>query len=278
MITLTLGFFDGVHRGHQQVLDALSETKVVITFENHPLTILAPEKAPPLLFHPDQKKRLLHHYGADIVQMLPFTKELASLTAEQFIAEIRTKFPFDHLILGHDSRFGRDRHASAKELAHLGFEITEVPPLLLDGKPISSSRVRSAVTAGDLSLTATLLGRPLAYSGTITPGAGKGSRIGFPTANLDLSGLCLPPYGVYAATLHHSGTSYPGVANLGVAPTLQTGRHPTLEIHLFDITLDLLDQPVEIELKSFLRPERRFASLEELQTQIAADLIEARNY
>lgn len=260
---LTLGFFDGVHLGHQAVVQRCREWGfcTCVTFPEHPALTLG-RTAPPLLCSPEHKIDLLKQAGADEVIVIPFDANLAQLEPEAFLKQ----FTFDHLILGHDARFGHKRSGTPERLQDR-FSVEYLPPVSLEGT-ISSSRIRTLVEGGDLEGVARLLGRRLSYGGPIIHGEGKGRAIGYPTANLDVSGLCVPTYGVYAVTLNGK----PGVANLGVAPTLQTDRRPTLEVHLFESPGDLYGQNVEVTLFEFLRPEQRFPSVEALRAQIAQDV------
>lgn len=282
-IALTVGTFDGVHRGHQAILRRVreqGETAVCVTYSNHPSTVLSPHTAVPLLSTSRHKAQLIAATGMDILFLLPFTAAFASQEASDFLQQLHTAIPFQFFVLGYDALFGKDRkgtpelvNAMAKQLH---FEVEYLPPLLADGRPISSRRAREAIAAGRLSDAEELLGRKVSFYSTVHQGSGKGRRIGFPTANLDITGICTPPFGVYAVTLHLEGQVLSGVANLGVAPTLQEGRLPMLEVHLFDLSVDLYEREVEVVLHAFLRPERRFSHAEALRHQIQDDVREAK--
>lgn len=279
---LTIGFFDGVHLGHQAIIHALKKvgTAACITFSNHPSGVL--DKPKPLITTPEQKARLLHRAGVDLLIMLPFTKELSLLTPRQFLIEIQKNLPFDELILGYDAHIGHKRSGTPvvmKRLAkELGFKLTYLPPTKLGQEPISSSRVRTAIHQGNLKEIEALLGRPLSYLSTITRGRRVGEELGYPTANLEVEGSLTPPYGVYAVTLTKDKETYSGVANLGVAPTMRKERRPLLEVHLFNFHEELYDSEVEVTLHHFLRPEIKFNSTEKLRQQIAADVAAAEDY
>ncbi len=283
-IALTIGTFDGVHRGHQALLRRLKEVAgsegmaICLAFRNHPAELLqmAP---PPLLTSPEQKSQLIREHGAHLL-LLSFTAEIANQEAGSFLAFVRQKIPFSHLILGHDARLGRKRHgtpALIHEIAsQLGFELEYLPPVQEGGHPISSSRIRDALMSGQLDKAERLLGRPFAFISRTSKGSGKGREIGFPTLNLDISHYPLPPFGVYTCMLQCAGIDHPAIANLGVAPTLQENRRPLLEVHLLSPAGELDDQEVSVTLRHFLRPEQKFETPQALIAQITADVRQAK--
>ncbi len=276
-ISLTIGFFDGVHRGHQKVLQKNRKegTSVCVTFRNHPSTLLTPKEPTPLICSTSPRISLLEKQGVNLLLLLDFDEELANLTAKSFLLILRQAIPFQSLVLGHDAHLGRKREGSPKLIGQIakeeGFHLTYTDSLLYQEKPISSSQVRTAIKQGNLPLTQQLLGRKLSYFGTIIEGPHKGREIGYPTANIPLPGLVLPPFGVYAASM---GT-HQGIANVGVAPTLHEDRVPMLEVHLFDFDENLYGQQVEVTLHHFIRPEKKFTSINTLKSQITADIISA---
>ena len=276
-IALTIGFFDGVHLGHQQVLRHAS---VALTFPDHPAHVLRPQTHIPLINSPTYKAQLLGRYGIDTVVLLPFTAELASQTPEQFLLNLRTHIPFSRLVLGHDAHLGRHRSGTPDVIraianAH-GFDVEYCPPFNLDGRPVSSSRVRTAIESGNLPTTERLLGRPLSYGSIVQHGEGLGNRLGYPTANLSVQGSCLPPNGVYAVHLRLHDQLLPGIANLGVAPTLHAHRERLLEVHVFDLTKNLYGETVEVIIHGHIRPEKKFESADALRAQIARDITHAQ--
>jgi riboflavin kinase / FMN adenylyltransferase len=278
-IALTIGMFDGVHLGHQAILRRVRErakTAVCLTFSNHPASILTPEKRFPLLSSAEQKERLIAKTGIDFLFLIPFTAEFAQQEAEPFLTSLHLQIPFRYLVLGYDARLGHRRGGTPERVqsigASLGFEVEYLQPIMTGGRPISSRRIREAIQRGDLAEAEQLLGRRVSFVSLVHPGTGHGRRIGYPTANLDIEGVCLPPFGVYAVALLWNGRCFPGVANLGVAPTLQQNRQPMLEVHLFDVSPDLYEHEVEVVLYGYLRSERRFENAEALRHQISQDI------
>ncbi len=272
--TLTIGFFDGVHLGHQALL---SRADTCVTFSGHPSSTLHPEEPLPLITSHAHRLALIKPYVQDI-HILDFTTDLATQDPKTFLTSLP---PFDHLLLGHDARLGKDRSGTPEVLQEIAtahnFILEYLPPVLIDNAPVSSSRIRLALREGDLVLAEELLGRPYSIMGTVLRGAGHGDKIGYPTANLDLTGLSHPPFGVYAITLTADHADHPGIANLGVAPTLQHNRKPLLEAHLFDVDHNLYDKTVEVTLHTYLRPEQKFNSPEALKAQIAQDITRTKS-
>jgi riboflavin kinase/FMN adenylyltransferase len=286
-ILLSIGTFDGVHLGHQAVLQYLSQQKkatdghsVVLTFSNHPLSVLRPDSPTKLICATAHKLLLLQQHDVDTTLLIPFTKEFSKQSPEQFLTDLRKYIPFTHLVLGHDAVIGHNRQGDRSILTQLGqkmgFEVTHLPPAQADGKPVSSTAIRTAIQSGSISDTSRLLGRPYSVRGVVIRGMGKGKQLGFPTANIDVKDLCLPPYGIYAASMLHKGKRYPGVISLGVAPTVRKNPNPVLETHLFDFSDDLYGQEVEVFFGTYIRPEMKFSSVDELQTQIARDVEHCR--
>jgi len=283
-VVLTVGTFDGVHRGHQAVLAEIGRraraaggTSVLVTFDAHPLEVVNPQAAPPLLTLPDEKRMALAGAGVDRVEFLPFTDELRALTPEQFVRDVlEARFHLAELVIGHDHGFGRGRTGDVETLRRIGredgFAVDVVEAVLMDGRPISSTLIRRAVAGGDLDTAERALGRPYSVTGTVGRGAGRGRTIGVPTVNLVPPGprKLLPPDGVYACTVAWPGGVHGAMANLGGRPTFgEQGR--TLEAHLFGVTADLYDQTITVAFLRRLRDTRRFASAEELRAQLARD-------
>lgn len=282
-IALTIGMFDGVHVGHQTILQRVKEAEklsVCLTFSNHPASVLSPQHPIPLLSTPRQKERLIAALGIHVLFMIPFTTEFANQKAEAFLRDLHQLIPFTRLILGYDAHIGNQRAGTPEVVrtvgSRVGFEVEYLEPVLIDGSPVSSRRIREALTVGEIQQAQRLLGRLVSFYARVHKGSGYGKKIGYPTANLDIQGICRPPFGVYAVTVRLKDRVVAGVANLGVAPTLQQNRVPTLEVHLFDVSLDLYEQEVEVVLHHFLRPERRFEHAEALKTQINHDIQEAK--
>lgn len=288
-IVLAAGTFDGVHLGHQALIrramkeaEACGGTAVVMTFDRHPASLLRPEKAPRLLTRNDEKTSLLEELRVPDLLMLEFTSDLARIPARVFIESLVTAAtPLHALCVGQEWFFGKGGEGNVAILKELGvekkFDVIQIDPVVAGGLPISSTRIRSAISAGNLAESAACLGRPFLLSGTVVAGAGLGSRIGFPTANLDITGMQLPPNGVYAVKVLLSATALAGVCNIGFRPTVDvSAKTPVVEVHLFDQSADLVGEKLSLEFVKFLRPEQRFADLEELKQQIAKDCLEAR--
>lgn len=282
-IVLTIGNFDGMHRGHRAVLrhaQSLAGQEgqtVALTFRNHPSEVLKPEQPTSLLCTLPHKILLLEEFGIDKIILLPFTHDLAQHSAASFIDYIRQFIPFSHLVLGHDATLGRDRQGDRLTMSTLGqewgFTVHYLEEYRFEGEPVSSTRIRKLLQQGDLKQAALLLDRPYSIYAFVHPGMGKGKQIGFPTANLDISGLCLPPLGVYGVDVIKHSRLIQGIANLGFAPTVRANHdQPILEVHLFDEEQMLYGEYLEVIFKKFIRPEQTFRSLEELREQIHRDI------
>jgi riboflavin kinase/FMN adenylyltransferase len=287
---VTVGTFDGVHRGHQDVirrLVALAErarlTSVVVTFDPHPLEIVNPSAAPPLLTTREEKLDALRATGVQVVAVVPFTSELAALSAEAFVDEVlRARCHLAALLIGHDHGFGRDRMGDAAVLQALGqergFGVELVAPVQgSEGYAVSSTAIRRAVAGGDLARAADGLGRWYEVHGTVVHGDKRGRALGYPTVNLaPLSPRkLLPPDGVYAVQVAFPDAEYGGMLNLGGRPTWSEAER-RLEAHVFDAAGDWYGQPVTIRFRKRLREVRRFADAEALQAQLAVDEAVAR--
>lgn len=282
-IILTIGNFDGLHKGHAFVLKTMTEAAdttyrtCAITFDNHPSEVLRPEHKIPLLCTYEHKIKLLDQFKVNTAIVLHFTLELASYSAESFISHVREFIPFTHLILGHDATLGKNRLGKPDTMLALAkklhFEIQYLKEYRHEEKIISSSFLRLLLNEGKLDEVEALLGRPYSIYSKVIPGIGKGKEIGFPTANIAIKRLCLPPYGVYSISLKSKDSSlYSGLANLGIAPTVKNSNEPHLEVHLFNQNLDLYGEYVEVFFHQYIRPEKKFASLEDLKKQIRMDI------
>ncbi len=286
---LALGNFDGVHRGHAAVVAAaatkareLSLSVHALTFEPHPYSFFQKDKKPFRLTSIETKNRLLKEAGAEGVVTLPFSSEMAALSADAFMEKILLEgLAVQHVTVGYDFNFGAgkagDRAALRHKLEPLGIGVTEVPPLCDgSGQPISSTRIRQALAAGDLPAAKEMLGRPFALEGEVLHGSQRGKNLDFPTANMELGDYARPCYGVYAITACRLGDKvfWPGVANIGIRPTI--GDHKELlEFHLFDFSGSLYGDHWSVELHSYMRPEKKFDNLDALKKQIHADGQEA---
>ncbi|MEN9468312.1 MAG: hypothetical protein RL630_45 [Verrucomicrobiota bacterium] len=289
-VVIAAGVFDGMHLGHRMVFETaqresqkLAATAVALTFDPHPATVLRPDAVPGLLTPTPFKLRLMERMGFTHALVLTFDKEFAALQAVDFVEGLcAAANPLVGICIGEGWTFGNQRQGNIALLRQIGLEknffTCEVPPVRINGMVISSTMIRLALSEGRLADAAQLLGRDHAISGPVLRGAGLGRQIGFPTANLATDHLQLPPDGVYAVEVLVEGKTHPGVANLGVRPTVDQTRTRLLEIHLFDYAGDLYDREVEVRLKHFLRPEQRFESVDLLRSQIARDAETAREF
>lgn len=286
-LVMMIGNFDGMHRGHRAVLRqaqtlAREGQVIALTFRNHPSEVLKPEQPALLLCTLPHKLQLLQQAGIDTILLLPFTRYLAQHSARSFIEHVRQFIPFSHLVLGHDATLGRDRQGDRSTMNQLGmewgFQVHYLEEYRYEGKPVSSTRIREALQQGDFMQVEELLERPYSIYGPVMIGAGKGKHLGFPTANINVTGLCLPPLGVYAIEVIHHSRRIQGIANLGVAPTVKQDHSPILEAHLFEQDQELTGQYLEVIFKGFIRPERKFHNIEELQQQIHKDIELVRSH
>jgi riboflavin kinase/FMN adenylyltransferase len=287
-VVLTLGNFDGVHLGHQAILAAVVQRArasggraVVLTFEPHPLAVLAPERAPPTIQRLRDRLALLRELGVDVAVLQRFTPTFAALEPEAFVRD----FVLGHLavtdaVVGDDVTFGRNRAGTADTLralgARFGFEVERVGPVEVDGERVSSTRLRALLRSGDVRGARRLLGRPYALRGRVVVGDRRGRTLGFPTANLHFPrDLLLPADGVYAVTAQVDGTMRDGVMNVGVRPTFGGLRH-TVEVHLLDFAGDLYRRWLPLNVVERLRGEQTFDGPDALRAAIAADVSHAQ--
>lgn len=288
---VAVGNFDGVHRGHQALLAAAvrearaaAGTAVALTFDPHPSRVLSPDRAPSTLMTVGQKAEILARLGADRLAVLPFTAELSQETPEEFARLVLKQALGARVVaVGSSFRFGRGRVGDVAALTALGnamgFRVHGLDPVLHEGAPISSTRIREALARGAVEAAQDLLGRPFFVDGTVVPGAGRGRTLGIRTANLDLLNETLPGRGVYAGWCRlpgpEGGGPYRAVVNVGRRPTFGGGE-TTVEAHLLDFEGDLYGRGLRIEFEERLREERTFAVPEALVEQIARDIAQAR--
>lgn len=285
---VTWGVFDGVHAGHRRVLDTLISwaraegvPSVVVTFDRHPLEVLRGTSVP-LISPLAERLRLLGEKGVDAVLVLNFTKAFALTTADAFIRDVVAgRLRARGVVLGHDSRFGKDREGDLATLEalsrQLGLAVRRCEPELFEGRPVSSSLIRELIRAGRLDEARRLLGRPPSVIGTVVRGDRRGSAIGIPTANLELHHAARPPAGVYAADVPLEGRVHRAVVNIGTRPTFKEGDVETIEAHLLDYSGgELYGRVLEVRFLARLRDEKRFDGIEALKAQITADISEAR--
>jgi len=284
---VAVGVFDGVHLGHQRLLQQLLEMAsslggmpTVVTFANHPDQILH-GKAPPQIVSVQHRLRLLRRSGVLRLVLLEFEPRLQNLTAREFTEELLvTKLRTRGLLLGYDSALGKDRQGTPQHFRDLGsefgFQVATGAPFEVDGQPVSSTSIRKAIADGDLARARQFLGRFPGALGKVEHGEARGRTMGFPTANVALTCGALPPTGVYAVEAVVDGTTYAAVANLGTRPTFGNGDN-SLEVHLLDFDGNLYDRELEVTFRQLLRGERKFDGPDDLKAQIAKDVAAARD-
>ena len=280
----TIGFFDGVHLGHrfliQQVKMAASQTgwqSSIITFPVHPRQVIQSEFQPQLISSPEEKIELLATTGIDNCILLPFTRELSLLTAWEFMQLLYEKYYVRMLVIGYDHRFGHNRAETFEDYCRygreLGIHIMQATAYTQEQDKVSSSAIRRALLAGDVSTAKKYLGYHYFLEGTVVDGYKVGRKIGFPTANLqvDFPNKLIPSVGVYAVFVHVNGQKYKGMLNIGHRPTINNGNDLSIEVHILDFQGDIYHQKIRIELVDFLRPEMKFNSIDELISQMQKD-------
>jgi len=287
----TIGSFDGVHLGHQLILRQLiqiareqSLPAVVIVFEPQPQEFFAGDKAPARLMRMREKLEALWAVGIDKVLCLHFNQELRSLSADQFIDRVLVDgLAVKHLVVGDDFRFGCDRKGDFALLqsrgTELGFAVTDTHTLEIDGKRVSSTRIRQFLEAGNFVEAEKLLGKPYGIYGHVVYGKQLGRQLGVPTANVDLRRYRSPLHGVFAVTaVFKDGAQVQGVANVGVRPTVNGLKKPLLEVHLFNFSRDIYGAVIDVVFHHKLRDEQKFGSLDELKAQLQTDIKQAKAF
>lgn len=281
-VCLIIGNFDGVHKGHQSLIQkgiALGFNgqfkTVVLSFHPHPAKLLSPEKAPLLLQTEDQKRRLLAYYGADAYWPMPFDESLSKYSPRAFLEHLCRFLNIRELLVGFNFRFGFRREGGLDLLKHFskecGFGLHPAEAVLADGEPISSSRIRKLVTGGDMESVAHLLGRPYFLEGDVVKGRQLGRQLAAPTANIHVANEQLPRFGVYATWVRlPDGAWRRGITNIGYAPTV-TADELRVETHIFDLDRDLYGTRLQLYFQTYLRPEKRFADIQALKKQIHRD-------
>lgn len=280
---VTIGNFDGVHRGHAEIFAHLKRKSillglpsVVVTFEPHPLKILAPKSAPPLLTTFEQKCSLIEESGIDYLVVVPFSKEFSQVTASDFVLNILcSSLGMRHVIIGHDYAFGRGREGNFNTLANLGslngFTLEDLPPIGEEGVVFSSSLVRSAVAEGEMETASLILGRCYQISGSVVHGREIGQALGFPTANIATPNELIPADGVYAVMVHVDGLLVKGACNIGCTPTFG-GQARTIEVFMLDFSGRIYDHCLTVYFVRRLRPEQKFADVDALKAAISHDV------
>jgi riboflavin kinase / FMN adenylyltransferase len=280
---VSIGVFDGVHRGHRHVLEHLRAMAdrgdgeaVVLTFDTHPRAVL--EGAPPApLLSLEHRLVLLERLGVDAAVLLPFDEATRDIPFERFVEDVLVRqMGARGLLFGWNTSFGKDglgTYETVEPLARrLGLAIEQAPPIAVQGRPISATRIRAAIARGDLAEAEDLLGRPHSLLGKVVRGDGRGRTLGFPTANVDLGSELLPPAGVYQVVASVRGQRYAAVANVGTRPTFESGGKPLLEVHIPGVAFDFYGETIEVELVRRIRDEVKFPSKEALVAQIRIDV------
>lgn len=284
----TVGVFDGVHRGHLEIISRLSKVakdkkceSVIITFEPHPRLVLPHSAEVRLLQTLDEKLHRFELAGVDVVLVIPFDKEFSRVTPHDFIKNVLVdQIKVSHVITGYDHFFGQNRQGDFDMLSKMGkefgFTVDELPMVLVAEHTVSSSVVRRALLDGDVRLASTMLGYAYEMTGTVVAGNKIGRNIGFPTANLDLNNnhKLVPGQGVYATLVKIGGSVYKAMTNIGYRPTIDAD-HLTIEANIFDFNQDIYDKEITLSFIERIRDEKRFASLGDLQLQLASDKIVA---
>jgi len=288
-VFVAIGMFDGVHLGHQQVIrQTIADARqhealaVVVTFDCHPNSVVAPARVPPLIYSLPQKLRVVESLGADAILLIQFDLQFSQQPGETFIRSLAADFGRVHSIcVGSAFTFGHKRSGNVSLLQTLGremkFSVHGMAAVALDGKVVSSTRIREHIRAGELDAASQMLGRAYSLAGKITRGDQIGRQLGFPTANIDAAGLVLPPNGVYAVHARVRGQNHRAALNIGTRPTLSNPQ-PSLQIeaHLLDFSSEIYGEEMEVTFIEKLRDEQKFPSREALRAQIERDVQAAR--
>ncbi len=284
---ITIGVFDGVHLGHKNLILQTKELAsqrslcpIVLTFDKHPQEVLTPKAQPPFLTDAFEKAELLKKEGVDIVVVLTFTPELSQLSAREFITLLQKYLRLKALVIGPDFALGRGGEGNIPTLqklgSEMGFSVTVIPPVRINGDIVSSTAIRKAMADGDMEKVQRLMGRPFSLHGKVIHGQGRGTGLGFPTVNLDiLPGQAVPSDGVYVTRAHADNQIYLSVTNVGKNPTFNN-KERTIESFLMDFRNDLYEHEIKIDFIHKLRGEIKFTGIDELTKQIFKDIAEAR--
>jgi riboflavin kinase/FMN adenylyltransferase len=291
---LTIGTFDGVHIGHQKIIQQLNEeaTKingesVLFTFYPHPRMVIFPEShGLKLIQTQNEKLEKLKRFGLKNVIVQPFTKEFSNLSATEFVRDFLVeKLKVKKLVIGHDHQFGKNREGNLEFLQKMSkiynFEVFEIPAQEIDEVNISSTRIRKSIESGKIEIADTYLGEPFEINGTVVKGNQLGRTIGYPTANISLENdiKIIPGNGVYLVKVElENQPIYIGMMNIGIRPTIQNNLTKTLEVHIFDFNADIYDQSIKVKILSRIRNEQKFNSIEELTNQLKKDEKTGRDF
>ncbi|WP_079480145.1 bifunctional riboflavin kinase/FAD synthetase [Halobacillus salinus] len=287
---VAVGFFDGVHKGHQAVIqkakekaDEMGIQSAVMTFDPHPSVVLKKGKINAHYITPlEEKEQVLASMGIDYMFVVKFDKSLAQLSPQEFVDSFFVGLGVQHVVAGFDFTFGHKGKGTMEmlpELSHGRFTQSVIAKVEKEEDKISSTRIRQVLDEGRVEEAKSLLGRPYSIKGKVIEGDKRGRTIGFLTANMEIDhDYYLPKIGVYAVRVIHQGTSYPAMANLGVKPTFEGDREPNVEVHIFDFDEDLYDQMIVVEFHLMVREEKRFSGVEELKGQLVDDEAQIRHF
>ena len=287
--TVTIGVFDGVHRGHRYLIGRLVQEARdadalagVVTFKNHPITVLRPGTEVRFLTGLDERVRLLKELGVDFVVPVRFDRELASLTSREFLKRLYDSLRMRRLIVGPDFAMGRDRDGTLDTLPAIGksvgFSFESVDLMTDSAGVVKSTTIRNSILEGDVSRAAKLMGRNFSITGIVVHGEERGRELGFPTANLELApGLIFPGDGIYAAWAHLESGTYMAATSIGVRPTFDDGENRTIEAYLLDFSDDIYGQTLRLEFVQHLRGEEKFDTLQALLDQMDEDVRQTRD-
>jgi riboflavin kinase / FMN adenylyltransferase len=289
---VTIGTFDGVHLGHNKLIHRINELakeiggeSVLLTFYPHPRMILYPDDDQiRLLNSPEEKVRLLEASGLDHLVIYPFSKEFSRLPAFDYVRDLLVTGLHAHtVVVGYDHRFGRNREGDHKTLLELsetfGFNIEEIPAELIDDIQVSSTKIRSALTKGDLDYACRFLGYSYEATGSVVEGAGIGKQLGYPTANIQLEYpfKLIPSNGVYQVEVYVKGKTLVGLVNIGKRPTVHSNSNVVIEVHILDWSESIYGEKVRLVFSRKIRDEQKFGSIDELKLQISKDIAETRS-
>jgi riboflavin kinase/FMN adenylyltransferase len=287
---VTIGNFDGVHKGHQILFKKVIEraveidgTSLVITFEPHPIKVMSPKKLKPLITVLEQKQELVTNFGIDILLLIQFTLEFAAISAADFVKEILVdRLGIREIVVGYDYTFGHNREGNIQMLKKMSqrfnFTVYQVSPVYAGDIPVSSTSIRNLILDGKVSEATKLLGRSYQIRGEVIEGRKRGeSLLGYATANLKLADGLIPKEGVYIVNVEIGGKIYQGLTNIGNNPTFQD-KELSIETHIFGLSANIVRQKIKIDLLSRLRDEKAFASPNELAQQITQDIRQARDF
>jgi riboflavin kinase/FMN adenylyltransferase len=290
---VTIGTFDGVHRGHQTILSRLQEIartvdgeSVLLSFFPHPRMVLHPEDhRVELLSSPDEKALLLSAAGIDHLMIYPFSHEFSRMSAFDYVRDILVTGLNTHtVVVGYDHRFGRNREGNHDTLIEMGeifgFRVEEIPAKVIDQNNVSSTKIRQALQSGRITEANEYLGYNYSISGKVSHGDKIGRTLGFPTANIltDYPHKLIPSNGIYAVKVHAGGNSFNGVLNIGVRPTVNSNNRRSVEVYILNFEKEIYDEKISVELLSYLREEKKFGSIDELKQEIQNDIVKAKNW